>query len=285
MRIVRHIDYVNAQKRRSKIAAGLGFLVLSSSMFIAMYPRMLLFAYIAMVVGFIAFNIGMQGVGKWTRKNRNDEIIDFRLKHLNDRYTTVHYAKVGDRIIDHMLVHPGGILVMAGKEIDGKVVQNGMSWRRSGGLFRRVFQFSGPQLGNPSVENDRSLETLDTWLTANGHSVETLGATVFLDPRVRLQVEDPDYPVLMGEELPAFIHDLPTDPDFSQTEREEIERSLAADAEIVTPEKSTVSRRPRPVKRVAAPKTVTKTARNTEPQPMEEPAFMRKLRAARSSKS
>lgn len=256
MRIVRHSKYINQQKKRSKWLAAVGFLILASAMFIAMMPNLLLFAYVAMIGGFVMFNMGMQGIGKWTRNPRNDQILDSRMKGLSDQVTLVHYAKLGDkRVIDHLAVYPGGLAILNAKEIDGAIRQRGGSWQKKGGMIRKLFAFSGPQLGNPSFENDRNVPHVEKWLADNQMEVDVIAATVFLHPRAELEIEDPDYPVLHAEEVPEFLRDLEADETFTQVEKAALVDLLAAGEGVEEPEKQQASRRPRPVRRTSAPKT------------------------------
>lgn len=259
MRIIRHSQHINQQKRKSKWLAFIGFLILSSAMFLAMLPNALLFAYVAMIGGFIMFNIGMQGIGRWTRNPRNDQILDIRLKGLSDQTTLIHYASITDakgkkKVIDHVVVYNGGLLILNSKEIDGKIQQKKSVWRKQGGMLRKMFSFSGPQLGNPSFENDRLVPAVEQWLADNQLEVEVAAATVFLHPRAELDIEEPDYPVLHAEEVPEFMHDLPIDPSFEQHEKTQLVELLAAGEGVETPERERISRRPRPVRRASAPK-------------------------------
>lgn len=259
MRIIRHSSYISRQKRKSKILAFVGFLVLTSAMFLAMLPNALLLAYVAMIGGFIMFNIGMQGIGRWTRNPRNDQILDARMKGLSDQVTLVHYPTLVDaagkkKEVDHLVVYSGGLLVINAKEVDGKVQQKKSIWRKQGGMFRKMFSFSGPQLGSPSYENDRTIPMVEKWLAENQLEVDVKAATVFVHPRVDLEVIEPDYPVLHGEEMEEFMRDLPSDPDFSQEERQRLVSLLAAGEGVETPEMERASRRPRPVRRTSGPK-------------------------------
>lgn len=263
MRIVRHTKHIQQQKRKSKWLAFIGFLVLSSAMFLAMLPDMLMLAYIAMIGGFIMFNMGMQGIGRWTRNPRNDQILDTRMKGLSDQVTLVHYARVGDkRVLDHLVIFPGGLLILNARELDGAIRQKKSSWRKHGGLFRKMFAFSGPQLGNPSFENDRNIPLVEKWLADNQLEVDVLAATVFLHPRVDLEVEEPDYPVLHGEEVPEFMRDLPVDETLTADEKQRLVELLAAGQGVEVPERQQASRRPRPVRRASAPKA-TQVKRRT----------------------
>jgi hypothetical protein len=237
----------------------LGFIMLSGSLFIAWFPEFLVFAYVAMLVGFVLFNIGMQAIGKWSRDPRNDQIIDLRMKGLNDRYTVIHYAQVGKDVMEHLMVYPGGIVVLTAKELDGKISQVRQAWRKKGGLIRRLFSFSGPQLGNPSFETENAIKKVEAFLAENQLEVDVLGAVVFLHPKAELDIQEPDFPVLHGEELEDFARDLPADDTFTEEERSRLIALLSQGEKVETPTVQKTSRRPRPVKRVAAPKTKAKT--------------------------
>lgn len=259
MQIVRHAKYIKDRKSRGRLFALLGFLLLSGSLLIAWFPEFLIFAYVAMLAGFIMFNVGMQAVGKWSRDPRNDQILDHRMKGLSDRYTIVHYPQVGNKVVEHLLVFPGGLLVMTARELDGKISQVRQSWKKTGGLFRRLFSFSGPQLGNPSFETENSIKRVEAFLAENQIEADVLGSVVFLNPRADLEVTEPDFPVLHGEEMEEFVRDLPADSTFTEEERNRIIELLSAGEKVETPKVERTSRRPPPVRRTAAPKSRAKT--------------------------
>lgn len=250
MRIVRHKDYIKQRKRQARIFAFLGFIILTSSLLIAWYPDFLIMAYIAMLAGFILFNMGMQQLGKWSRNPRNDQLIDHQLKSLGDRYVTVHYADFGKQRVEHVVVHPGGLLVVTAREIDGTIEKRGARWRRKGGAFRRLFGFSGPQLGNPSFETDASVERVRAFLEQEQLELDVEGTIVFVHPNTELDVEDPDYPVLHGDELSGFVQGLPADATFSNQERDRVIELLAQGGDVEQPQQT--SQRRRPVRRRAA---------------------------------
>lgn len=259
MQIVRHAQYVKDRKRRGRWMALLGFLLLSGSLFIAWFPEFLIIAYVSMLIGFVMFNIGMQLIGKWSRDPRNDQLLDHRMKGLGDRYTVIHYPHVGKSVIEHLLVYPGGVLVMTAKEVDGKISQVRQSWRKKGGLFRRLFSFSGPQVGNPSFETENAIKKVEGFLAENQLEVDVSGAVVFLHPKAELEITEPDFPVLHGEEMEEFVRDLPADETFTEDEKARVIELLSKGAKVEQPVVEKSSRRPRPVKRVAAPKTKSKT--------------------------
>jgi len=249
MKIIRHEAYIAKRKRNSKWLALLGFLMLTGTLFLALLPNLLLPSYLLMLFGFVLFNIGMQQVGKWSRNPRNDQVLDHQLKALPDRFSLVHYAPVGKKRIEHILVHPGGAMILTAKEVDGVIEARRSRWKRKGSGLRRFLSFSGPQLGNPSIETESAIGHLETFLSAEQFEVDVEAAVVFIHPHVELNVEEPDFPVLHSDELASFLMGLPVDDELSSRDRERLIELLKG-GEIV--EAPSAKARRRPVKRRAA---------------------------------
>jgi hypothetical protein len=247
MRIIRHSSYIQQRKRRARWLALIGFAVLTSTLFIALNPALILPSYIAMLGGFVTFNIGMQQIGRWSRNPRNDQLLDRHLDKLGERYALVHYADAGGKHIDHVLIYPGGALVLTAKEIDGEISVKGNRWRRKSRGLRRLFSFSGPQLGNPGQETDSAVATLETFLEKSQLEIDVNGVIVFLHPLAELDVESPEYPVLHNDEVASFVHSLEPDESFSKVERDRLIALLSEGADAQAP--TTTASRRRPVKR------------------------------------
>lgn len=249
MRIIRHNAYIANRKTRAKLLALAGFVMLIGTLFVALLPNFLAPAYIVMLIGFVLFNLGMQQVGKWTRNPRNDQIFDNQLKTLADRYALVHYPPIGKRRAEHLLIHPGGVLIVTAKEIDGKISAIGSKWRRSNPGLRKFLTFSGPQLGNPGIETEQAVGEVEAWLTEHQLEIDVEGAVVFVHPSIELDVEAPDFPVLHGDELPQFVQSMEPDPTFTAKERARLLELLGTGEQVESP---AVRARRRPVKRRAA---------------------------------
>lgn len=250
MRIVRNVGYVNRRRRTARWLALLGFLTLASTMWLAwLFPTLILLAYGLLFVGMIAFHAGMQQLGKWSRTPRNDQLIDTHLKNLGEKFALVHYAELGKRTVEHALVHPGGVLALTARELPGKVQLRKGRWRKLGGGIGRLFGMGGPQLGNPTIDTDADTAALRAYLAERQLEVEVDGAIVFLNPRVELEVEEPDYPVMNGDGLPEFVRELPEDASLRPNERQALLEALAGDQQV---EQQSPAPRRRPVKRRAA---------------------------------
>lgn len=250
MRIVRNVGYINRRRRSARWTALLGFLMLLSTMWLAwVFPALILVAYGFLFVGMIAFHAGMQQLGKWGRTPRNDQLIDGHLKSLGEKYALVHYAELGKRTVEHVLVHPGGVLALTARELPGKVKYRNGRWRKQGGGLGRLFGMGGPQLGNPGAEAEADTKALRAYLAEKQLEIEVDGAVVFLNPRVQLDIEEPDFPVMNGDGLPEFLRELPEDASFRPTERQAVVEALSRGEQV---EQQAPASRRRPVKRRAA---------------------------------
>jgi hypothetical protein len=249
MRVIRDVGYVKRRKRAARWMALIGFALLASTFWIALYDQFLLLAYGLLLVGFIIFNNGMQQIGKWNRPVRNDQILDRAMSKLGDKYTMIHFATLGKQTIEHMLVHPGGVVVFVPREIMGGVEVKGSRWRKRRGGLRRVFGMGGPQLGNPSLDVERAVNVVEAALEEQGLEVPVDGAVVFTDPRVDIEAEAPEWPILLPVEVPKFVRDLPDAAALKPAERQRVVDVLSKGDSLESDEP--VSQR-RPVKRRAA---------------------------------
>lgn len=256
MQIIRNGAYVKSQQRRGRLLTAIGFAALAGA-FVMVWvqrtrPELILLAYALMLVGFIFFNMGLQSVGKFIsneRKKRADEVLDRTLERLNDRYTIIHYSQVGKRVVEHLIVHTGGVLVLTIRELAGKVVVNDRRWRRGGNPLGRFFNYSGPQLGNPSIDNENDVATVKELLTEQGLPNEVQGVIVFTNPLAEVEGSAPIDVVGIGELL-EHVRLIASDRDrpvLSARDRAAIVELLAQglDADQSTPSNE---RRKRPVR-------------------------------------
>jgi hypothetical protein len=258
MRIIRDNQYVRERQKRSKYSAILGFLALVGTFPVAFLMQgntgFVLFTYMLLLGGFVLFNRGMRGVGKWSNNQRHvreDLALDNHLSDLSDRHTLIHYAQVEGGVIDHMLVGPGGVIVLTTTDFPGPVEVTDDRWRKSGPMLTRMFTFSGPQLGSPTREADKDFSLVEAMLNTHGHDVDIYTAIVFTAGTADLTVNGASHPVMPVDELPHFVKDVEPDPGFSSTEREAVITLFSGQGQVEAPVK-TSTRRPVKVKKRAA---------------------------------
>lgn len=259
MRIYRNTGYIDASKRRAKLMAIGGFAMLIATFPVAFFMssrnnNFIFLTYVFLVIGFILFNRGMQQIGRWgnnARHVREDLSLDSHLKSLSDKYTLIHYGRPLDKVIDHTLVHPGGVLVITTKDFPGQVKVDNDVWRKNGSVLGRMFAFSGPQVGNPTKETGQSLDNVEAALRSADLESEIEAVIVFTASTAEIEVDGSSDPVIPVEELDAYVRDLEPDIELSTDERNAIVELLAKGEQVEEPVKTT-TRRPVKVKKRAA---------------------------------
>ena len=239
MRLVRNNGFIRSRKRRARLTALGGFILLISSVGLTFYiPKLFVPGYAILILGFITFNMGMQQMTKWGRHPRPDEVLVDALRRLNDRFTLISFPAAGKGRPEHVLVYPGGLVVISTREVPGKIMVDGNSWRRSGGnKVWMLIGMSGPQLGNPTTENDgdqtilRSI--LETRGLAGGDAID--GIVVFLNPRAELEVESSEITVVTTDGLLRAVRELSSETVLPTKDRELIVAALAEGDEVEGP--------------------------------------------------
>lgn len=259
MRIYRNVGYIDEQRRRAKLMAVGGFALLVATFPVAFFMsgrqnNFIFVTYILLVAGFILFNRGMQQIGRWgnnARHVREDFALDHHLKGLSDRFTLIHFGRPDKKVIDHTLVHPGGVLVITTKDFPGQVTVNNDVWRKGGSMLGRMFAFSGPQVGNPTKETGQSLDNVEAALRGADLEADIEAVIVFTSETAEIEVNGSSDPVLPVDELEYYVRDLDPDVELKNEEREAIVTLLSQGERVEEPVKTT-TRRPVKVKKRAA---------------------------------
>jgi len=251
MKVYRDLDYVRKRKRLAALSSIGGIALLGSAFWLASAAGQsgIFIAYVPLLAGTVLFHLGMQQVGKWNRPQRNDVVLDTLLKDLGDRYALIHYAKVGKRTVEHSLVYPGGVLAITTRELPGQVAYQNGRWRKIGQGLTRFFGMGGAFLGNPTGDAAADVQALSQRLTGETLEADVDAVVSFINPEVKLEVSDPEYPVTNGDGLRPYIAALPSDSTLQSSERQRLVEILTRDGNFEVP--VAVPTR-RPVKRKAA---------------------------------
>ena len=251
MKVYRDVEYIKKRKRRATLTSVAGVALLGAAFWLASAGGQsgVLIAYIPLLAGTIIFHLGMQQVGKWNRPQRNDVILDALLKDLGERFSLIHYAKTGQRVVEHALVHPGGVLAITARDLPGGVAYRDGRWRKVGQGLSRFFGMGGAFLGNPTADAEADVAALNELLAQEGVEVIVDAVVAFLNPKVTLDVSEPEFPVTNREGLKPYIASLPADSRFQPADRQRIVELLTRDGAFEAPP---VAPARRPVKRRAA---------------------------------
>ncbi len=146
-----------------------------------------------------------------------------------------------------MLVYPGGLAVITTREVQGKVSVDGNKWHRSGGRIWALIGMSGPQLGNPTLDNERDQAVLRSILDERGlpggDAID--GIIAFLNPRAELDIGTTDMSVVTTESLLHAVRELSSETVLATKDREAIVAALSEGENVEGP-LSLSSRQPGP---------------------------------------
>jgi hypothetical protein len=227
--------FIEVRQRRTRRFVAVGVLLLAlavTSPLVRGTPTVVGISYAALILGFFAFIYGTQQYSKWRRRPRIDEAIDARLGRLSDRYTMIHYPDLGTNSPEHVLVTPGGVVVVTPRDVSGKVSVDGKRWRQHRMLALRFFTLGGPSLGNPTVENELQMDRLEAIFDEQALPGEIEGVVVFMPDEIEIQMKDPESTVLHIAELYDVIREIGNEVQLGNEDRNEIIKALTGEAQF-----------------------------------------------------
>lgn len=249
MRVHRNIGYIERRQKRTRRFVALGVVLLAAAVvtpIIESSPNVIGISYAALIVGFFAFIYGTQQYSKWRRRPRVDEVLDSALSRLSDRFALIHYPEIGRNAPEHVLVTPGGVVVLTTKDVGGRISVDGKRWRQHKLIFARFFNLGAPSLGNPTIENELQMDRLEALFDEHAVPGEIEGIIVFLPDDIEIQMKDPESAVAHISELYDLSREIASDVQLGNDDRTEIIDLLT----VGTRFESTGARSSRPKKKI-----------------------------------
>lgn len=240
MQILRDAGQIKAQRRKARLLTAAGVILLVGVLIVSnvahglaaeAFTLWILLSYGGLIAGFICFNAGLQGLTKWSEgphRPRRDKVLDNHLRRLNDRFNLFHYVTLGQRLYDHIVVHPGGVTVLVTRDNFGQISYQGGRWRKQARLLARVFNFAGPPIGNPHGDAALQAQGLQEYLHAQGVTVAVDAVIVFTNPRVVLTVDESAIPIRRVEDLPGLLREKSMSNQLTGGQRLQIVKLLSA---------------------------------------------------------
>ncbi len=237
MRVHRNIGYIEKRQRRTRLFVGVGIVLLASAVitpFVSPSANIVIVSYIALIFGFFTFIYGTQQYSKWRRKPRLDEVIDATLAKLSDRFALIHYPELGTNSPEHVLVTPGGVLVITPKDVTGRITVEGKRWRQHTLIFLRFFNLGAPSLGNPTVENELQMDCLETLFDQEAIPGEIEGVILFVAENVQIEMKDPESTVVHISEFYDLSREIGSEVQLGNDDRSEIVKLLSVGTRFET---------------------------------------------------
>lgn len=199
----------------------LGFAVLIVGMYISLQQpqrptsnslELLLFVpWVTLFLGIILLNVGKYHSSRWGTNPRVDKALSRALKGLNDRYHLFNF--ISDLPAEHVLVTPQGVIVLEPRPFIGEVMHEGNQWRRPINFQGLLQRFADGGIGNPTREALKSAAAIQNTLRERlgddvGGSIMVLPIIVMTNDRVKLQMSDPEVPVVKLADLRGGLRQI-----------------------------------------------------------------------------
>jgi hypothetical protein len=213
--------YVQRRGRIGLVASFAGFIVLAIGVYFALQQStrtnpsevswIVFIPWVTFLAGYVLTNIGKHYTTHYGGRPRVDVALAQSLKGLDSR--NYLFSFVPTIPAQHVLVTQNAVVVIDPRPFIGEITHRGERWSRPlspKGLWDR---FSDGGLGNPTAEARRDAAAVETVLRERlgdevMKSIVVLPIIVCTNPRLKLQLDDPEVPVVMLADLRGAIRKL-----------------------------------------------------------------------------
>lgn len=207
MEIIRNEKLIKRNGAIGQITSVGGLLLLLGSLVIVwVKEEYFLYAWIAMLVGFLLSQVGLFFGARYGKRPRPDEKLDEAFKGLDDRFTLYHYSSP----VSHLLIGPAGIWVLLPRSLSGKITYSKGRWRNQvKGVWRNYLRiFAQEGIGRPDLELKTDVETVTSFLKKKLPDTElpqVQGAFVILNESVDIEAEEAPYLTVTAKKLKEAV--------------------------------------------------------------------------------
>ena len=149
---------------------------------------------IILLIGFATTMISVRMTNLWVRVPRPEDAIQDGLKGISNKSAIYHYFHLPAR---HVLICPYGIFAIINRFQDGEIIHADGKWRQKRGPVSQLFSlFRLDGVGNPTAEAEAAADHIRYLIEDYDPDIPVYPVIIFHDPRTRLNIEDPQVPVL-----------------------------------------------------------------------------------------
>jgi hypothetical protein len=207
MKIVIHSALASRRRRQATLISFAGIGVLLVGLYFNFQrggQLMILYAYLALILGSLLSFLGVSLADQWVRPPRAEDALGEAMKGAGPAYALYHWALPAD----HVLLAPWGLVLFRVFNIEGAVAVRGDKWRDTRPLIRKVFSLGRQPVRNP--ERILGIEAAQLRAALVAHDPELADVPMqpvglFTSPRVDLTVVDATPPALTGDGLRDWL--------------------------------------------------------------------------------
>jgi hypothetical protein len=206
MKIYTNKKLIKKNKKIGQITTFAAMLVLGGGLFMSFKPDLLYWSFGALIVGFLASQIGIYFTSRWGRVPPLDEELNSFLKGIPGNNAIYHYMTS----VPHLLVGPSGVWALLPYAQGGHITfdETKRRWRQKGGNWYLKF-FGQESLGRVDLEVDAALKDTESLLNSilgdEAEKIEPQVVLVFVNPKTTVDAENADTPTLVAAKLKDFF--------------------------------------------------------------------------------
>lgn len=167
--------------------------------------------WVALGMGIILLNVGKYHSMRYGSRPRIDQALAQALKGQDQRSHLYNF--IPGLPVEHLLITPTALVILAPRPFFGDVIHEGHRWSRPWTVSGLLQRFSDLGIGNPTAETQRDTEAVQKLLRERlgdnvGGSISVVPIIVMTNPRIRLQMTNPEIPVVKLADLRGAIRKL-----------------------------------------------------------------------------
>ena len=174
------------------------------------FERVIWFQLGALLVGWLAAQVGIYLTPRYIRSPRPDEVLDETIKKVAKNGRLYHYLLPAP----HVLLTPQGVIVFNLRPNVGKISADGDDWHQSGGIFKRFF--GQEAIGNPTKELEKMIEAMGSYIRQHAPSIEEvpIGALIVFTTKgaKELELKESRLPAMHYTKVKSFLRQQKREP-------------------------------------------------------------------------
>lgn len=206
MKVIQNDKLIARNSKIGKTVTYVALGVLAIGFLISIFrAEMLFWAYVALLIGFMLSQIGINLTSQWGQSPRPDEKITKALKGLPGDYTLYHFMTPAS----HLLIGPAGIWILSAFYQRGTILydEGAHRWKQKNvSTFLKIFAQEG--IGHPDSVAKGEAKELEKFLNKEFPDVDlppVQTAMVFTHEDVEVDAEGAPYPTMAAKKLKDFM--------------------------------------------------------------------------------
>lgn len=223
---------VDRQVKRNRTYFWIGIAGLVAAMAVlfvnAGNPGLVFLGYPFLILGLIlskrgSFNNRRHGIGGY-KVASEEALIAATLEGVPPRYHLYNWVKLGGVTLDHVLVTPGGLMIIKACSQMGDFKMTNDVYRRKAGLATWFATLGEPGIGDPTRELNGQIKKLREYFEAKGLEIPIDGVVVFMLPRTKIiEASEMSYPVCKLDQLKQAIRGWETELNMTVPQQQQVE--------------------------------------------------------------